>query len=301
MSIVVPKNLPAIDILGEENIFVMTDERAYHQDIRPLKILILNLMPSKIETETQLIRLIGNTPLQVEIFFMNTKTHKSVNTSYKHLKLFYKTFEEVNDQKFDGMIITGAPVEKMEFEQVDYWDELREIMEYSKTNVTSTLHICWGAQAGLFYHYGIEKYPLEKKMFGVFKHKILDSKVELLRGFDDYFYIPQSRHTENKKNEIECNDNLKILAESEEAGLGIIASKDGKQIFVTGHLEYEINTLDLEYTRDIDKGLPIDVPKNYYENDEPNGEIQVNWRSSANLFFLNWLNYYVYQVTPYEL
>lgn len=301
MSIVVPKKLPAIDTLKKENIFVMDYERAMHQDIRPLKILILNLMPTKIDTETQLVRLIGNTSLQVEMVLINTKTHKSMNTSYKHLKMFYSTFDEIKNEKFDGMIITGAPVEKMDFEDVDYWEELKEIMEYSKKNVTSTLHICWGAQAGLYYHYGVQKHLLSKKMFGVFKHEVKNRKCELMRGFDDEFYAPHSRHTGIAREDIQGCTDLELLAESEEAGPYIVIGEEGRQIFVTGHSEYDADTLKYEYVRDLKKGLNIEIPKNYFKNDNPEQEPLVRWRSGANLLFSNWLNYYVYQRTPYNI
>ncbi len=301
MSIVVPKKLPAIDTLKKENIFVMDYERDMHQDIRPLKILILNLMPTKIDTETQLVRLIGNTSLQVEMVLINTKTHKSMNTSYKHLKMFYSTFDEIKNEKFDGMIITGAPVEKMDFEDVDYWEELKEIMEYSKKNVTSTLHICWGAQAGLYYHYGVQKHLLSKKMFGVFKHEVKNRKCELMRGFDDEFYAPHSRHTGIAREDIQGCTDLELLAESEEAGPYIVIGEEGRQIFVTGHSEYDADTLKYEYVRDLKKGLNIEIPKNYFKNDNPEQEPLVRWRSGANLLFSNWLNYYVYQRTPYNI
>lgn len=301
MSIIVPENLPAIHILKKENVFVMDDNRAVHQDIRPLQILLLNLMPTKVNTETQIIRLIGNTPLQVELTLLYTKSHKSKNTSEEHLDAFYKSFDEVKDRKYDGLIITGAPVEKLEFEQVDYWDELKEIMEYSKSNVTSALHICWGAQAGLYYHYGIQKRDLQEKMFGVFSHSILDTNNELVRGFDDTFYAPHSRHTEIRREDIINNKNLKLIAESEQAGAFIIISKDERQIFITGHAEYDRDTLKLEYERDRDKGLDIHIPYNYYTDDDPEKSPKVTWKSSANLLFSNWLNYFVYQKTPYDI
>jgi homoserine O-succinyltransferase len=301
MSIVVPENLPAVEILKEENIFVMTDERAVHQDIRPLRILILNLMPTKINTETQLVRLIGNTALQVEMILLNTKTHQSTNTSYEHLNTFYKTFDEIKHEKFDGMIITGAPVEKMNFEEVDYWEELKEIMEYSKHNVTSTLHICWGAQAGLYYHYGIEKHILDKKLFGVFNHRVNNKKCELMRGFDDFFNAPHSRHTTIYREDILNHSQIELISESKEAGVYIAMSKEGRQIFVTGHSEYDADTLKLEYDRDINNGHLMEVPVNYFEDDDPAKEPMVTWRSGANLLFSNWLNYYVYQKTPYNL
>ncbi|WP_461206740.1 homoserine O-acetyltransferase MetA [Clostridium sp. DL1XJH146] len=301
MSIVVPKKLPAIDTLRKENIFVMDYERAIHQDIRPLRILILNLMPTKIDTETQLVRLIGNTPLQIEMVLINTKTHKSMNTSYEHLKMFYSTFDEIKNEKFDGMIITGAPVEKMDFEDVDYWEELKEIMDYSKKNVTSTLHICWGAQAGLYYHYGVDKHLLPKKMFGVFKHEVKNGKCELMRGFDDEFYAPHSRHTGIDSKDILSHPDLELLAVSDEAGPYIVIAQDGKQIFVTGHSEYDEDTLKYEYLRDYNRGLDIEIPKNYFKNNDPEQKPIVRWKSGANLIFANWLNYYVYQATPYNL
>lgn len=301
MSIIVPENLPAIDILKKENVFVMENKRAVSQDIRPLQILLLNLMPTKINTETQLIRIIGNTPLQVELTLLNTKSHKSKNTSEDHLDTFYKSFDEIKNRKFDGLIITGAPVEKLEFEQVDYWDELKEIMEYSKSNVTSVLHICWGAQAGLYYHYGIEKRDLKEKMFGVFSHRVTDDKNELVRGFDDTFYAPHSRHTEVKREDIINNKNLKLIAESDQAGVYIVMSKDERQIFITGHSEYDRDTLKLEYERDMEKGLNIHIPYNYFIDDDPKKSPKVTWKSSANLLFSNWLNYFVYQKTPYDI
>ncbi|MFA6942213.1 MAG: homoserine O-succinyltransferase [Clostridiaceae bacterium] len=301
MSIIVPENLPAIDILKKENVFVMENKRAVSQDIRPLQILLLNLMPTKINTETQLIRIIGNTPLQVELTLLYTKSHKSKNTSEYHLDTFYKSFDEIKNSKFDGLIITGAPVEKLEFEQVDYWEELKEIMEYSKSNVTSSLHICWGAQAGLYYHYGIEKRDLNEKMFGVFSHRVIDDKNELVRGFDDTFYAPHSRHTEIKREDIINNKNLKLIAESDKAGVYIVMSKDERQIFITGHSEYDRDTLKLEYERDKEKGLDIQIPYNYFVDDDPKNSPRVTWKSSANLLFSNWLNYFVYQKTPYDI
>lgn len=301
MSIIVPENLPSIDILKKENVFVMENKRAVSQDIRPLQILLLNLMPTKINTETQLIRLIGNTPLQVELTLLYTKSHKSKNTSEDHLDNFYKSFDEIKHRKFDGLIITGAPVEKLEFEQVDYWEELKEIMEYSKSNVTSALHICWGAQAGLYYHYGIEKRDLKEKMFGVFSHRIVDDKNELVRGFDDTFYAPHSRHTEIKREDIVNNKNLKLIAESDQAGAYIVMSKDERQIFITGHSEYDRDTLKLEYERDKEKGQNIHIPYNYFIDDDSEKSPRVTWKSSANLLFSNWLNYFVYQKTPYDI
>lgn len=301
MPIVIPKDLPAYSILQNENIFIMNDSRAVQQDIRPLKILILNLMPNKVETETQLLRLLGNSPLQTEITLLKTATYQSKNTSEDHLESFYKTFDEVKSHTFDGLIITGAPVETLEFEEVDYWKELSEIMEYSKTNVTSTLHICWGSQAGLYYHYGIKKYPTDKKVFGVFEHKLFNKTNQLLRGFDDEVLIPHSRHTSVSKEDIDSAPNIDLLLSSEEAGVCLVASKDGKQVFISGHLEYDKDTLKKEYFRDLDKGLPIDIPKNYFKNNDTSTEPVVKWRSSAHLLFSNWLNYCVYQETPFEL
>ncbi|MBQ3226423.1 MAG: homoserine O-succinyltransferase [Clostridia bacterium] len=301
MPIKIPNRLPATKTLNNENIFVITETRAMTQDIRPLKIAILNLMPTKIATETQLARLLGNTPLQVEIELLQTKSHKPKNTSEDHMLAFYKTFDEVKDQKFDGLVITGAPVEQMEFEEVGYWQELTEIMEWSKTHVTSTFHICWGAQAGLYYHYGIKKYPLEKKMFGVFPHKIDYKKSILFRGFDDTFMVPHSRHTEVRIEDIKKVPELKILSTSAEAGLYVAATKHGRQIFVTGHSEYDAETLAKEYFRDKEAGLPIDVPKNYFPNDDDTKEPIMTWRAHANLLYSNWLNYFVYQTTPYNI
>ncbi|NLY43613.1 MAG: homoserine O-succinyltransferase [Clostridiaceae bacterium] len=301
MPIKIPDNLPATEILNNENIFVMTEKRAIHQDIRPLRIAILNLMPTKIATETQLLRLLGNTPLQVEIELLHTGTYKSKNTSQEHLLTFYKTFEDVKHQKFDGLVITGAPVEHLKFEEVDYWEELKEIMEWSTHNVTSTFHICWAAQAGLYYHYGIPKYPLKEKMFGVFRHKVNVKNTPLLRGFDDIFYAPHSRYTEVRRDDIEKIGELEILSESDVAGVYIVASKNGRQIFVTGHSEYDQNTLRYEYERDLSRGIDIAIPKNYFPDDDPTKEPNVVWRSHANLLYSNWLNYYVYQVTPYNI
>ncbi|WP_411679011.1 homoserine O-acetyltransferase MetA [Clostridium thailandense] len=301
MPIKIQDNLPAVETLNNENIFVMTEDRAFHQDIRPLRIAILNLMPTKITTETQLLRLLGNTPLQVEIDLLNPKTHESKNTSEEHLMTFYKNFDEVKSQKFDGLVITGAPVENMKFEEVDYWDELKEIMTWSTHNVYSTLHICWGAQAGLYYHYNIPKYDLSEKMFGVFPHRATKKNIKLLRGFDDEFYVPHSRHTEVRKEDIENNKDLTLLAESDESGIYIVSAKGGRQIFVSGHSEYDPLTLKSEYDRDVAKGLDIKVPKNYYPQDDPTKDPMVKWRSHANLLFCNWLNYYVYQETPFNL
>ena len=301
MPIKVPNGLPAVKTLKDENIFVMTHKRAAKQDIRPLKILLLNLMPKKIETETQFARLLGNTPLQVEMEMMYTTSHKSKNTSEEHLLAFYKTFDEIKDNKYDGMIITGAPVENMEFEEVEYWDELCKIMEWSKSHVTSTFHICWGAQAGLYYHYGIQKHPLPKKCLGVYPHKVEYKRSFLFRGFDDTFMAPQSRHTTVYAEEIKKVKGLKILASSKETGVYAVSTSKGKQIFVTGHSEYDKDTLKNEYLRDKEKGLEIDIPKNYFPNDDPSKEPIVSWMAHANLLFSNWLNYFVYQTTPYDI
>lgn len=301
MPIKLQKDLPAVKILENENIFVMTEERAISQDIRPLKILILNLMPTKVDTETQLSRMLGNTPLQVEIELIHTESHKSKNTSEEHLLAFYKQFSDVKDNYYDGMIITGAPVEKLEFEEVDYWEELCEIMEWSKSHVQSTLHICWGAQAGLYHHYGIRKRPLDKKMFGVFPHTVETQDNTLMRGFDDVFYAPHSRHTTIDREEIEEVDALTIIASSEEAGVYAVESAKHRQIYITGHSEYDADTLEREYLRDKNAGLPIEVPKNYYPDDDDTKAPRVTWRGHANLLFSNWLNYYVYQTTPYEI
>ena len=301
MPIKIPNDLPAVKVLTDENIFVMTESRAVSQDIRPLRILLLNLMPKKIETETQLSRLLGNTPLQVELELIRTKTHQSKNTSEEHLLAFYKTFDDVRNQNFDGMIITGAPVEHLPFEEVEYWDELCNIMEWSKTHVHSTFHICWGAQAGLYYHFGIPKYPLEKKMFGIFPHKVDYKRSILFRGFDDTFMAPHSRHTETRREDLEKISRLKILASSEEAGLYAAMTGSGKQIFITGHSEYDALTLDAEYKRDVSQGKPIEIPKNYYPDDDPTRDPIVCWRSHANLLYSNWLNYFVYQTTPFDI
>ncbi len=301
MPIKIPDKLPATDVLRNENIFVITEKRALTQDIRPLKILLLNLMPTKIATETQIARILGNTPLQVELEFMQTATHKSTHTSESHMTSFYKTFDDFKDRKFDGMIITGAPVELLEFEEVDYWEELCEIMEWSKTNVTSTLHICWGAQAGLYYHYGIPKVKLDKKLFGIYEHKADYKKSILLRGFDDTFMVPQSRYTTVRTEDIEKVPELKILSSSVETGVYIVATKKGRQIFVTGHSEYDADTLQNEYLRDVNAGLDIEIPKNYFLNDNPKNKPIVTWKSHANLLYSNWLNYFVYQSTPYDI
>ena len=301
MPIKIPNQLPATSTLTRENIFVMTESRALTQDIRPLKILILNLMPTKIATETQLARLLGNSPLQVEPEFLQTASYVPKNTSAEHMIAFYKHFDEVKNNKYDGLIITGAPVEQMPFEEVEYWDELCRIMEWSKTNVTSTFHICWGAQAGLYYHYGIRKYPLDKKLFGVFLHKAEHKRSMLLRGFDDEFWVPHSRHTTVLREDIEKHPELKILASSDEAGVYAVATERGKQIFITGHSEYDADTLKKEYLRDKNAGLPIEVPKNYFPDDDDTKEPIVRWRSHANLIYSNWLNYFVYQITPYNI
>ena len=300
MPIRIPNALPAAGILQGENIFVMTEERAQSQDIRPLKIAVFNLMPTKIATETQLIRALSNSPLQVDLVLLHAATHHSKNPSEEHLSSFYKTFEDVKHKKFDGLIITGAPVELMEYEEVDYWDEMCQVMEWSKTNVTSTLHICWAAQAGLYYHYGVPKYPLDKKMFGVFRHDVICPWARLMRGFDDAFYAPHSRHTEVRASDIAKIPELEIMATSEEAGVYLVASRNGKNVFVTGHSEYDADTLHNEYTRDKNKGLPIAIPKNYYKDDDPDKRPVVRWRSHSHLLFVNWLNYYVYQITPYD-
>lgn len=301
MPIKIPNDLPAVKTLADENIFVMTEKRAITQDIRPLKILLLNLMPKKIETETQLSRLLGNSPLQVDLELIHTKSHHSKNTSAEHLFNFYKTFDDVKNQTFDGMIITGAPVENLEFEEVEYWQELCEIMQWSKTHVHSTLHICWGAQAGLYYHYGINKQPLSEKMFGIFPH-IRDYKQSILfRGFDDEFMVPHSRHTTVNRADIEAVEDLKILASSDIAGVFAITTNGGRQIFITGHPEYDADTLKNEYLRDLGEGKPIAIPVNYFPDDNPENPPKVTWRSHANLLYSNWLNYFVYQTTPYDI
>lgn len=301
MPIKIPRDLPAFKVLSDENIFVMNNERAGKQDIRPLKIAILNLMPKKIQTENQLLRYLSNTPLQVEIKLLQTESYRSTHTSLEHMEKFYSFFNDIKEERFDGLVITGAPVEQLEFEDVMYWEELKEIMEWSKSNVFSTLHICWGAQAGLNYHYGIPKYQLEKKMFGVFKHYINNKNADLTRGLDDMFYAPHSRHTEVKREDIEKIYELEILSESEEAGIFIVANKSRRQVFITGHLEYERNTLSDEYFRDFNKGLDIEIPRNYFPNDDTSLTPMVTWRGSANIVFSNWLNYCVYQNTPYDL
>ena len=300
MPIVIPNNLPATEVLKSENIFVMTETRATTQQIRPLKILLLNLMPKKIETETQIARLIGNTPIQVQLDLMIPTSHHPKNTPMKHLIAFYNTFDEIKDKNYDGMIITGAPVELMDFEEVEYWDELCEMMEWSKTHVTSTMHICWGAQAGLYYHYGIPKYEMERKLFGVFHHKLNKKFSVLFRGFDDVFSVPHSRYTTTHREDIEAVDDLEILASSKDAGVYACATRDLDQVFLMGHAEYDEGTLDAEYRRDLEKGLEINVPKNYYLGDDPNNDTYVTWRSCATLLFANWINH-VYQETPFDL
>ena len=301
MPIKIPVKLPASKVLAAENIFIMDENRAAKQDIRPLRIGLLNLMPTKIETETQLARLLGNTPLQVELELIQVSSHKSKNTSAEHMLAFYKTFDEVKDQKFDGFIITGAPVEKLPFEEVDYWEELCTIMEWTKTHVHSTFHICWGAQAAMYYHYGIEKHPLPEKLSGIYKHKVVYENPMLLRGFDDEFLVPHSRHTTVNIEDVKKCKNIKILACSEEAGLYAAATAKGKQIFITGHSEYDRDTLKKEYLRDLAAGLNPKVPFNYFPDDDPEKEPVVTWRSHANLIYTNWLNYFVYQSTPYDI
>lgn len=300
LPINIPKLLPAREILERENIFIMDDERATRQDIRPLNILILNLMPEKEKAEPQLLRLLGNTPLQVNVKFLKTRSYESTNTSKQHLDQFYTTFYEVQDQKFDGMIITGAPVELLAFEQVKYWNELTEIMDWANKNVTSTLHICWGAQAALYYHYGIDKFELERKCSGIYEHNIHEQNDPLIRGFDDVFYAPHSRYTDVSVEEINQKESLKLLAASNDAGALLVASSDRKHVMVTGHLEYDVDSLSQEYSRDLSRGLEIHVPENYFPNDDPEQHPINSWRSHGHLLFSNWLNYYVYQVTPYS-
>ena len=301
MPIQIPNDLPATEVLQSENIFVMPENRASTQDIRPLEIVLLNLMPTKVTTETQLSRMLGNTPLQVKLELMHMSTHKSKNTSADHLLNFYKSFDELKHRKFDGMVITGAPVELMDFEEVDYWPELCRIMEWSKTNVHSTFHICWGAQAGLYYHYGVKKHTMPQKLFGVYKHKADYKRSILLRGFDDEFWVPHSRHTTIDRCDVEKIPGMKILASSEAAGVYAMSNKEGRQIFVTGHSEYDADTLLKEYIRDKNLGLPIDVPENYFPNNDDTQEPIVRWRGHGNLLFSNWLNYFVYQTTPYDI
>lgn len=300
MPIKIQSDLPAREILEQENIFVMDENRASHQDIRPIEIGILNLMPLKEDTELQLLRELSNTPLQVDVTFIMVSNHTAKNTPTSHLNKFYNTFPEVRHRKFDGLIITGAPVEQMPYEEVDYWKEFEEICAWTVTNVTSTMHLCWGAQAGLYYHYGIPKYPLPQKMFGLFSHRVMNRKVPLVRGFDDYFLAPHSRHTEVRREDIDKHPELTVLAESEEAGVYLLMDTDGKKIFVMGHPEYDRVTLHNEYMRDKNKGLPISLPKNYYPDDDDTRRPHLQWRSHANNLYTNWLNYYVYQTTPYE-
>ena len=301
MPIRVQNDLPVKEILEHENIFVMDEYRAAHQDIRPISIGLLNLMPLKEDTELQILRSLSNTPLQVDVTFVRVGSHVSKNTSTSHIHKFYETFNDIKNRKFDGFIITGAPVEQMPFEEVDYWDELKEIMEWTKTNVMSTLHLCWGAQAGIYYHFGIDKKPLEKKMFGVYKHHVRNKKIPLVRGFDDVFYAPHSRHTEVPQEALEKDDRIMILADSSEAGVFLCMAEEGRQIFVMGHPEYDRMTLDQEYKRDVAKGLDIEIPVNYYPDNNPDNRPELIWRAHANNIYTNWLNYYVYQVTPYDL
>lgn len=301
MPLNIPDKLPAVDILQDENIFVMRETTAIHQDIRPLRIVILNLMPVKTTTETHILRLLSNSPLQIEITLLHTSNHVSKNTPVEHLKSFYKTFKQIKDTKCDGMIITGAPIEHLEFEQVDYWDELKEIMDWAAHHVTSTMFICWGAQAGLYHYYNIPKYPLSKKMFGVFSHTVNNPKVPLVRGFEDEFLAPHSRYTEIRRSDIEKINDLEIISESQEAGVYIVKTHRGRQIFVTGHSEYDPETLKEEYQRDLKKGLSIDIPKNYFPDNDPSKPPVSKWKSHANLLYYNWLNYYVYQITPYDI
>ena len=301
MPLIIPNNLPASDTLKKENIFTMERARAVRQDIRPLKILTVNLMPTKVATETQLARVLANTPIQVELTLLRMDSHETKNTSEEHLNTFYTTLPEIENQRFDGMILTGAPVETIPFEAVDYWKELCDILEFSKENVYSSMHICWGAQAALYYHYGIDKYLLEQKIFGVFPHAVLRPQSPLMRGFDEFFFAPHSRYTAIKKEDVTKHPEIRILAESAEAGPHIMATDSGRQIFITGHQEYDKETLALEYQRDVQKGVPVEVPQNYYRNDDPAQEVLFRWRSHAHLLFSNWLNYYVYQATPFDL
>jgi homoserine O-succinyltransferase len=301
MPLRLPDRLPAIELLKHENIFVMDDSRAHMQDIRPLKIVILNLMPLKITTETDLIRLLSNTPLQLEVSFMKLKSHTPKNTPIEHMMMFYRSFEEMRNEKFDGMIITGAPVEQLEFEDVGYWEEMKEIFAWARTHVTSTLYICWAAQAGLFYHYGVPKYPLPRKMFGIFPQYTLDPQLPIFRGFDDVFQMPHSRHTEVHREDILANPNLQLIAESPDSGVSIVMARGGREFFITGHLEYAPDTLDKEYRRDKDVRKDVDVPRHYYLHDDPSQPPIVTWRAHANLLYSNWINYYVYQETPYDI
>ncbi|MGL4851194.1 MAG: homoserine O-acetyltransferase MetA [Phocaeicola sp.] len=301
MPVNVPDRLPAIELLKEENIFVIDSSRANAQDIRPLKIVVLNLMPLKITTETDLVRLLSNTPLQLELSFMKLESHISKNTPAEHMEEFYSTFDSMRNERFDGMIITGAPVEQMDYEEVTYWKELTQVFEWARTHVTSTLYICWAAQAGLYHYYGVPKYPLDKKMFGVFEHRMHQSELPIFRGFDDLFYVPHSRHTEVRREDIQKVDGLTLLSESPESGVYMVMARGGREFFISGHSEYSPYTLDGEYKRDVEKGLPIQVPLNYYTNNNPEEEPLVRWRGHANLLFSNWLNYYVYQETPYDI
>ena len=301
MPLRIPDRLPAIDALKRENIFVMDTSRAHAQDIRPLRIVILNLMPLKITTETDLIRLLSNTPLQMDVTFMKLKSHTPKNTPIEHMMMFYKDFDELAARKFDGMIITGAPVEHLPYEEVGYWDEVTRIFEWAKTHVTSTLYICWAAQAGLYYHYGIPKYPLERKMFGIFRQHVTQPLLPIFRGFDDFFYMPQSRHTEIRRADIAADNRLTLAVESPESGVGMVMARGGREFFITGHLEYSADTLDKEYRRDLGKRDDVDMPVNYYEGDDPSRRPIVTWRAHANLLFNNWINYYVYQETPYDI
>lgn len=301
MPLRLPDKLPAIELLKKENIFVMDDSRATSQDIRPLRIVILNLMPLKITTETDLVRLLSNTPLQMEIYFMKLKSHTSKNTPIEHMMMFYKDFDVLEKEKFDGMIITGAPIEHLEFEDVEYWDEISKIFAWANTHVTSTMYICWAAQAGLYYHYGVPKYQLPKKMFGIFQQHTLQPQIPLFRGFDDVFYMPHSRHTEVRREDIEKHNELEIVAESPESGVSIVMARGGRQIFVTGHMEYSPYTLDSEYRRDLGKRDDVDMPKNYYRDNDPQKAPNITWRAHANLLFSNWINYYIYQETPYNI
>lgn len=301
MPLNIPKQLPAVEKLREENIFVMDTERASTQEIRPLKLVILNLMPLKITTETDLIRLLSNSPLQIEIDFLKLKSHTSKNTPVEHMQMFYKSFDVIGRQNYDGMIITGAPVEQFDFEQVNYWQELTQIFDWARTHVTSTMYICWAAQAGLYYYYGIPKYPLDKKMFGIFEHRKLVDKNPIFRGFDDVFYVPHSRHTEVRAEDIAKVKDLVLMSESPDAGVYMVMGRNGREFFITGHSEYSPYTLDTEYKRDLGKGLPIEMPRNYYRDNDPAKEPLVRWRAHANLLFTNWLNYFVYQETPYDL
>ena len=302
MPLRLPDNLPAIELLEKENIFVMDENRAHGQDIRPLEIVILNLMPLKITTETDLLRLLSNTPLQLDITFMKLVSHTPKNTPIEHMRMFYIPFERLRDKRFDGMIITGAPVEQMEYEDVSYWDEISEIFTWAKTHVTSTLYICWAAQAGLYHHYGVPKHNLDRKMFGIFKHHITtETFLPIFRGFDDMFRMPHSRHTEVRREDIVKHKELSIIAESYESGVGIVMAREGREFFITGHMEYNPDTLDKEYKRDMGKRDDVDMPQNYYRNDNPDDGPQVRWRAHANLLFQNWINYYVYQATPYDL